>query len=182
MKRCKRMSIGRPFFDYYIISGVLKVNKPDRAIYEHLIAVSDTKPSRSCLSMTLCTISKPPRRGGHPCDPLPGDGRPDPHPAEKCLPWYEHGIHDRNEAGRHRRFNAFRRLKALHGKNFGLKRLRLTASSGDRRLYQVIIQRTPARSWLVCLFRLDEDLPFPLYLSDSRKSPFWIPITHSLHM
>jgi len=33
------------FFDYYIISGVLKVNKPDGAIYEHLIAVSDTKPS-----------------------------------------------------------------------------------------------------------------------------------------
>ena len=33
------------FFDYYIISGVLKVNKPDRAIYEHLIAVSGTKPS-----------------------------------------------------------------------------------------------------------------------------------------
>ena len=33
------------FFDHYIISGILKVNKPDRAIYEHLIAVSDTKPS-----------------------------------------------------------------------------------------------------------------------------------------
>ena len=32
-------------FDHYIISGVLKVNKPDRAIYEHLIAASKTDPS-----------------------------------------------------------------------------------------------------------------------------------------
>lgn len=32
-------------FDHYVISGVLKVNKPDRAIYEHLITVSGTDPS-----------------------------------------------------------------------------------------------------------------------------------------
>ena len=30
------------FFDHYIISGLLKVNKPDRVIYEHVVNVSNT--------------------------------------------------------------------------------------------------------------------------------------------